>query len=102
MILQPIECNNEIKELKSAEVNDVVKFGRYEINPELPFKERVEWIVLKKEEGKLFLVTKAGIESSSYNKKHEEVSFEESDIYDFLNGELFDKLFSDYEKKATF
>ena len=99
VIWLPIECRNEIKELESAKVNDIVKFGRYEIEPARPFKERVEWIVLKKAEGKLLLVTKAGIESRSYNKKHIEVSYEESDIYNFLNEELFDKLFSDYEKK---
>lgn len=99
MILLPAEGKKEIEIIKNSKVYDTVRFGRYEIEPAIPFNERVEWIVVEKETDRALLVSKIGIEGNSYNKKHEEVSFEESDVFRFMNDEMFEKLFSGYEKE---
>lgn len=98
-IIIPRECGKEIAVLKESKVSDVVKFGRYEINPALIGDERVEWVILKIEGGKAMLVSKEGIESSAYNDKHEEVSWQDSDLYIYLNEYMYDRMFSENEKK---
>ncbi len=92
------EYEKERKQLSQAKVGDVVTFGRYDTNPVNIGTERLQWIVLQKEENRLMLITKEGIAGSVYHQKHEEVSWEESDLCVFLNDTLYDEIFSRYEE----
>lgn len=99
MVIIPRECDAELDVLKNANVHDTVLFGRYEIKPGIPGKERVEWIVVKKENGKIMLLAKEGLESSAYNSSHKEVDFTSSTVYELLNLYMYDAMFSSGEKK---
>lgn len=92
------EFNDEIKAIKTVGLGDTIKLGRYDVNPSIPGKERVEWIAVKVDAEEIVLVSKYGLDSKAYNKKHAEVTFKESDVYEFLNNEMYDELFSDNEK----
>lgn len=93
------DFSDEIRVFKTVNEGDTIKFGRYDVILSIPGNERVEWIVAKKDGDKIVLVSKYGLDSMAYNKKHENVTFTESDVYEFLNGKMYDELFSDSEKK---
>lgn len=93
------ECRSEINELKKSQVGDEVYFGRYDTTYSLPGKERVSWIVLKKDSGKLMLISKEGLAGSVYNREHEAVDWNESYIRGYLNDDMYDELFSRSEKR---
>ena len=48
-------------------------------------------------DGKVCLITRQGIAAATYNQKHEEVDWEESDIRSTINSAKFMKIFSPYE-----
>lgn len=101
IVRQPIEAKKEMQMLKQAKVGDEVLFGRYECDAMIPGKERVKWIVLQKNENRVMLLAKEGIEGSVYNRKHVQVEWQNADICHFLNEDMFAALFSNYEKKSV-
>lgn len=94
----PAECRKEIAAIKKAEVGDVVRFGRYETNYNIPGNERVDWVLLYRTEDAALLVTQKGIDGSVYNHKYEEITWKTSDLCNYLNTDMYDKLFSAAEK----
>ena len=89
----------ECETLRHAKVGDEVLWGRYETAPEKWGKERVTWIVIGKEEGRLCLLSKYGLAGSWYHQKHEPVTWEDSNLRALLNSESSIGAFSRYEKK---
>ena len=98
-VMLPMECKKELKSIEDADINDVVQFGRYDTAPGKIGKERLEWIVKKKENGMVMLVCLYGIDGSSYNHKYEQVSWQESDLYQLMNNEMYESIFSNSEKE---
>ena len=90
------QCTEECKIIKMASPGDVVFWGHFQTDDD-PFLERLEWIVVENYGGKVSLITKQGIAAASYNQKHEEISWEESDIRGIINGDRFMKIFSSDE-----
>lgn len=99
VVRQPIEAKKEMQILEQANVGDEVLFGRYECDVMIPGKERVKWIVLQKNENRIMLLAKEGIEGGVYNRQHTQVKWKNADIYHLLNEDMFAVLFSKYEKK---
>ena len=93
------EYKKELEWMSQAQVGDVVKLGRYDTNPMGFGTERVDWIVLRKENDMLMLITKQGIAGSVYHHKYEEVNWKESDLCTFLNDTLYHEVFSRYEQE---
>lgn len=93
------EYQKEAEELARAQVGDTVRFGRYDTTYIDMGAEHLEWIVLKKEENALMLITKEGIAGSVYHRKHEPVRWQDSDLCAFLNNTLYEDIFSCYEQK---
>jgi|GEM_PF-2896243 len=61
-----------------------------------------EWVVIKKEEGRLLCITKEIIEVRRFHDTEEPVSWAESDLRAYLNGEFFENTFSaDKSKNAV-
>lgn len=98
-VVKPIECKIELEGLKSSKVGDIVKYGRYEQNHFLYGKEKVEWIVLEKTEDEIILISEKGLSGCSYHQKHSQIGWSESDIYKYLNEDMFNEMFSDNEKE---
>ncbi len=93
------EYEEEVKDLSQVQVGDVVTFGRYDTNPTSFGTERLEWIVLQKEDEAIMLVTKQGIAGSVYHGKHTEVEWKDAELCAFLNDTLYEDIFSKYEKE---
>ncbi len=89
----------DIKDAASAEVGDVIAMGVYEKdNDPDNGKEPLEWLVLAKEDGKLFLTTYYGIDSLTYNDKYGDITWAESNLRAWMNGTFFEEAFTDQEK----
>ncbi len=83
-----------------VEKGDTVCFGRYEQdNDESNGPEAIEWIVLDRIDDEILLLSVKCLEYSVYNDTaFEPVTWEDSYIRSFLNGEFTDKAFYDEEK----
>ncbi|NLP47763.1 MAG: hypothetical protein GX345_02335 [Clostridiales bacterium] len=81
---------------KKAKVGDKIHFGKYEQDKA---DEDLGWLVLKKEGGKLLLISDKVIDLKSYHSKRSSVTWETSDLRLWLNDEFLNKAFSSQERK---
>ena len=77
----------------------MICWGRFDTDGIFFTREKLKWIVLDKNENELYLICEKGIAGSSYNRKHEEVSWENSDLRKRLNSKEFTDSFSSEEQK---
>ena len=94
------EYAEECRKLQQASVGEEVLWGRWETDPGRPGKERLSWTVIAKEPGRVCLLSRFGIAGSYYHRKHEAVSWEESDLRKRMNSEEYTRMFSSYEMKS--
>ena len=99
-LLAAREYAEECRTLRQAAVGDEVLWGRWETDPGRPGKERLSWTVIAKEPGRVCLLSRFGIAGSYYHRKHEAVSWEESDLRKRMNSEEYTRMFSSYEMKS--
>ena len=81
---------------KNAQVGDYVKFGNYPQTADggsLP----IEWQVLARENNKMLVISKYGLEARRFDSSSN--NWENSEIRKWLNGEFYNKAFSENEKK---
>lgn len=93
------EFKSELEALQNANVGDSVYFGRFDTDPSHIGRERLSWIVIRKEGEKLCLLSFLGIAPGAYHNRHEAVSWEDCDLRRRLNSEEFISMFSSYEKE---
>ncbi len=87
------KCQTE--PFKTSKTGDVIKFGTYEINCKTgDFDEDIEWIVLAKEGNKYLLVTKDVLDASAFNSAYVNVTWADSSIRAWLNGDFINKAFN--------
>lgn len=73
-------------------VGDYIRLGTYG-------GEKIQWTVLEKDGGSLTLITTNCIECRAYNDTRTDISWEESTLYAWLNGEFAESAFSEEDKK---
>ena len=81
---------------KNAQVGDYVKIGNYPQTADggsLP----IEWQVLARENNKMLVISKYGLEARRFDSSSN--YWENSEIRQWLNGEFYNKAFSENEKK---
>lgn len=89
----------EIEKLKDAEVGDIVVFGSYEQdNNTSNGKEEIEWRVLKKEDGKILVISDKALDYQQYNSIEEKLSWEKCTLRKWLNNNFINVAFSADEK----
>ncbi|MBQ3076002.1 MAG: hypothetical protein IJC26_08025 [Clostridia bacterium] len=86
--------------IHNAKKGDVITFGTFEQDDnEGNGKEDIEWIVLDKEkDGRLLLITKYCIECVRYNKKAEDITWEDCFMRSWLNKGFLDDCFTKEEQ----
>ena len=85
-----------------VEEGEIIKFGKYEQDNDLENgKEDIEWIVLKVEGGKAFLISEYVLDYQPYHNRKGEVSWETSSLRAWLNEEFFNEAFSEKEKEIV-
>ena len=83
--------------LSNAKVGDYVKFGNYpqtsngDIQP-------IEWQVLAKENNKILVISRYGLEAKRFDSSSN--NWANSEIRKWLNGDFYNKAFTDQEKKS--
>lgn len=78
------ELQTQIKEIRTGQTNDVIKFG----------KNNREWIVLDRQKNKVLIITKDIVEERVYNEKWESIRWENCTLRRWLNGEFLQQNFS--------
>lgn len=79
-------------------VNDIITFGTY---PQTSYTDEVsplEWKVLAVEGDKALIITDKVIDQVRFNEKYADVTWADSILRGWMNGEFFDKAFTDDEK----
>ena len=97
-----IQC--KLEKLKNAKVGDIVSFGAYEQDNDMSNgKEDIEWIVLAKENGKAFVISKYALDCQQYNSDCTDVTWETCSLRTWMNGTFMNNAFSaeEQEKIAT-
>ena len=95
--------NVSIKEIKEANVGDLITFGTYEQdNDTSSGKEKIEWIVLEKKDNKLLVLSKNGLDAKEYYNEEADITWDESTLRTWLNAEFLINAFSsDEQSKIT-
>ena len=85
--------------LPDANVGDVATFGAYEQdNDTSNGKEKIEWIVLAKEDDKLLVVSRYALDCQPYHEHDMDVTWETCSLRQWLNGTFLDTAFSSDEQ----
>ncbi len=87
--------------LSTAEVGDTVYFGTYEQdNDTSNGAENIEWKVLAKENNRVLVISKYGLDSQQYNTSKTDVTWETSTLRTWLNGTFLNSAFSETEQAS--
>ena len=78
-------------------VGETIEFGNYPQDKDGTEKP-IEWIVMKNEGNQVLLLSKYVLDAKSYNEELEEVTWETSDIRQWLNNEFYTTAFNKTEK----
>ena len=63
--------------LRTAEVGSYIYFGEYEQDNEISTgKEAIEWLVLDKQEDKMLVISRYGLDCQPYHTEYEEITWE--------------------------
>lgn len=92
------EHSKEQAQLKSSQVGDIVDWGHFDINPSIPGKEHITWIVLEKDDQSALLISEMGLAGSYYHQHHTAISWEDCDLRRLINSDKSIKSFSKYER----
>lgn len=86
--------------IKGRDVGDTFYMGDYEQDAiAINGKEPLEWVVIDKQDGKILVTTKKIIEVKPFDTTgNEELTWESSELREFLNGEFVDTTFSKSEQ----
>ena len=78
-------------------MGEVIKFGNYPQDKDGTEKP-IKWIVMKNEGNQVLLLSKYVLDAKSYNEEWEDVTWETSDIRQWLNNEFYTAAFNKSEK----
>ena len=95
--------NNDLKVESNIEkqynVGESVWFGTYPQEAD-GTKKPIEWIILETKENRMLLLSKYILDARKYHEKKKTVTWEESDIRQWLNNEFYMNAFNNVEQKA--
>lgn len=79
--------------------NEVITFGTYEQDNDLSNgAEDLEWVIIKKEEGKVLLSTKYAIDAKPFNTNDGPYMWESCSIRKWLNNEFYSTAFNEQQQ----
>ncbi|MBO4556929.1 MAG: hypothetical protein J5706_09220 [Elusimicrobiales bacterium] len=84
--------------MKEYNEGDIIKFGSWPVGEEA---EDIEWEILeKKNDGTAIVLSSKVIDVKPYNTERKDITWAESSLRSWLNGEFYGKAFSPVEKDA--
>ncbi len=91
----------DMEVLKKAKVGSYILFGEYEQDyDDANGKEAVEWLVLDKQDDKMLVISRYGLDGSSYNSEFESTTWETCSLREWLNDTFYEKTFIPEEKSV--
>ena len=82
-------------------VGNEIQFGQYEQDGDSSNgAEAIEWMVLDRQENRVLLLSKYGLDAKPYNKTNTDITWEQSTLRSWLNGEFLNTAFSAEEQSA--
>ena len=78
-------------------IGETIEFGNYP-QDKAGTEKPIEWIVMKNEGNQVLLLSKYVLDAKSYNEGREDVTWETSDIRQWLNNEFYTTAFNKAEK----
>ena len=88
-----------MKALRAAEVGSYVYFGEYEQDDDASTgKEAIEWLVLAKEENRMLLISRYGLDAQQYHIKRGSITWEDCSLRNWLNTSFLETAFISEEK----
>ena len=97
----PTTVNGEIfgwDEIVDAKPGDTIYFGEYRQSNWTEDKQKIAWLVLEKENDRLLLVSKQGLDCKQYNESGEACTWETSSIRAWLNKDFMFEAFDTHEQ----
>ena len=83
-----------------CEAGDIIRLGSYEQdNNTSNGKEEIEWIILEKDEDKLYVISKYILDYKPFNEKFTNVTWETSTLREWLNDSFYLSSFNENEKE---
>lgn len=87
--------------IQPVPIGSIITFGKYEQdNDEGNGAEPIEWLVIDDDDGKILVVSRYAIDCALYNETMGAVTWEYSNLRNFVNTEFYNKAFSETEKSA--
>ncbi len=94
-----IRLEYETEKMKYAEVGDYITFGTYEQDNDISNgKENIEWLVLEKEDNKVFVISRYALDCKQYNAKRADVTWKTCALRTWLNGTFLTEAFSEADQ----
>jgi hypothetical protein len=91
-----------ITQLSKAKVGDKVNYGNYEQdNNNENGKEKITWVVVAAEKGKILLVSEKVLDTKTYNSERADITWENSTVRGWLNKDFLDAAFTSKEQRKV-
>ncbi|MBE5767897.1 MAG: tetratricopeptide repeat protein [Clostridiales bacterium] len=85
--------------MDGAKKGGYVTFGSYEQDNKVENgKEDIEWLILDIRDEKMLLISKYALDCKPYHENDTDITWENSDLRKWLNGEFVDNAFTDVER----
>lgn len=97
-IMQEVERKAEWETLVQS--GRQITFGRYSQTANGNDNTPIEWLILDRDEQKILIVSKYGLDAQPYNKDYTSVTWETCTLRKWLNGTFYNKAFSSAEQAA--
>ena len=97
-IMQEVERKAEWETLVQS--GRQITFGHYSQTANGNDNTPIEWLILARDEQKILIVSKYGLDAQPYNKDYTSVTWETCTLRKWLNGTFYNKAFSSAEQAA--
>ena len=97
-IMQEVERKAEWETLVQS--GRQITFGHYPQTANGNDNTHIEWLILARDEQKILIVSKYGLDAQPYNKDYTSVTWETCTLRKWLNGTFYNKAFSSAEQAA--
>lgn len=104
MLLNGLGYKDSVKQyyrllFSKVTVGDTIVFGSYELDDNATNgKERIEWLVLAKEDDTILVISRYGVDWQKYNGEETSTSWEKCTLRSWLNHDFFYSAFSEKEQ----
>ncbi|MBO7515967.1 MAG: hypothetical protein J6T47_10130, partial [Lachnospiraceae bacterium] len=96
------EADATLEQLKKAKIGEYITFGSYEQDYNLiNGPEAIEWLVLEKEDDRMFVISRYGLEMQLYHPELVDVTWEMCSLREWLNSSFYDTAFAAKEKRMV-